>query len=114
MSAFGVLLGVMIEKRGFTERSLAKAIGISKSAVNGIKVGERTPPIEKLGDLCDTLGLHGSERSRFLALAHIAHLPDAVQDRWEKWWDEHERLKAQYADLEKLVNERLGGPPKSD
>lgn len=111
MSAFGVLLGEWIERRGFTYRSLAKAIGGGVSSLNQIKSGKRSPPIEMLPLLCETLRIEGQAKERFIALAHIAHMPVEVQERWVAWWEEHLALKAQYQGLERRVADALDDEP---
>lgn len=42
-------------KRGMTQQRMADALGISLNAYQKYEQGERFPPFEKLGRLCDLL-----------------------------------------------------------
>jgi transcriptional regulator with XRE-family HTH domain len=99
MSAFGDLFGQLLEARQFTVRSFGTLVKSSKSSVNAIVLGNRTPPLEALEQWCDTLNLRGDERQRFIDLAALAHLPTEVRPKFESWYEEHQQLKSDYADL---------------
>lgn len=99
MSAFGDLLGQLLESHQFTVRSFGTLVKSSKSSVNAIVLGNRTPPLESLELWCDTLNLEGDKRQRFLDLAALAHLPAEIRPKFESWYEEHQQLKADYADL---------------
>jgi hypothetical protein len=52
-------------------------------------------------------------RRRFLDLAALAHLPDAVRPRFEAWYAEHQKLKDDYLDLLRDVR-RVADAAKDD
>jgi transcriptional regulator with XRE-family HTH domain len=106
-------LGRLLEEQQFTVRSFGEAVKLSKSSVSGIVQGIRTPPLESLYSWCDTLKLEGPARRRFLDLAALAHLPDAVRPRFEAWYDEHQKLKDGYLDLLRDVR-RVADAAKDD
>lgn len=64
-----------------------------------VLTGAKPPPIERIEAWATALRLTGDERRRFTALAAIAHIPEEVRPQFEIWYDEHQRLKADYAEL---------------
>ncbi len=103
MSAFGALLAQLMELRGFTVRSFGDAVKSSKSTISGVVNDTRTPPLDDMDRWCETLGLRGADKVRFTDLASLAHLPKGVRERFETWYDEHQTLKTDYADLLRQV-----------
>jgi transcriptional regulator with XRE-family HTH domain len=102
MSAFGDLLKKLIGDdpgvRGFAEK-----VGISHSQLSLICSGKRTPSLDKVEDWATKLGLTGRDKSRFLNLAALAHLPPEVEGRFVKFLEEHEKLLVDYQELAALV-----------
>jgi transcriptional regulator with XRE-family HTH domain len=55
--AFGKRLAEVREAAGFTQSSLARAVGLSQSAISQIEAGERNPSYETIRQLATAMGL---------------------------------------------------------
>ena len=103
MTAFGRLLRSALENRGWTQRGAAGHLGVSHGFLNLLMSGKRTPPIDQVDAWASALRLAGEQRRRFSDLAALAHLPEAVRERFEAFYDEHLQLRDDYAELLKQV-----------
>jgi transcriptional regulator with XRE-family HTH domain len=54
---FGARLAKIREQAGFTQSSLARAVGLSQSAVSQIEAGERNPSYETIRQLAEAMNL---------------------------------------------------------
>lgn len=54
---FGARLAKIREQTGFTQSSLARAVGLSQSAVSQIEAGERNPSYETIRQLAEAMNL---------------------------------------------------------
>jgi transcriptional regulator with XRE-family HTH domain len=54
---FGVRLAQIREEAGFTQSSLARAVGLSQSAISQIEAGERNPSYETIRQLAEAMKL---------------------------------------------------------
>lgn len=55
--AFGRRLVSLRERAGYTQSSLARAVGLSQSAISQIEDGDRNPTLKTLVMLADTFGM---------------------------------------------------------
>lgn len=103
---FGGFLAERIERARLTRIAFAKAIGSSSGFMTDVIKGRRTPPLDRLDAWADVLGLDGQERTLFLDLAALAHLPDEVRPRFLTIYQEHRELMAFKNRLESIENAR--------
>jgi transcriptional regulator with XRE-family HTH domain len=54
---FGARLAKIREEAGFTQSSLARAVGLSQSAVSQIEAGERNPSYETIRQIAEAMNL---------------------------------------------------------
>lgn len=87
MSAFAQLLASLIKsvhagnKSAFLRAARDTTSGAS-SYLGQVLRDKKPPPMERIERWADAVKLQGSERTRFLDLAAIAHMPDVVQSRF--------------------------------
>ncbi len=98
-SAFSSMMAEARKAIGLNQKDFAIAVKSDKSTVGHYETGYSAPDLDVVASWCDTLNLHGKDRRRFLDLAALAHLPAQVRPQFEAWYEEHQTLKADYADL---------------
>jgi transcriptional regulator with XRE-family HTH domain len=76
---FGPFLAEAIAAAGYNQLSFATALRIKQARVSELVNGKRTPALERMPKWADVLKLEGASRERFLRLAAIEHLPEAVR-----------------------------------
>lgn len=103
MSTFGKALLSELTGQKISQSAFSRTIGHPVAWINQIIHGHRTPPLDEVEGWADKLGLTGRDKVRFVNLAALAHLPDAVAQRFVKILDEHERLLADYHRLATTV-----------
>lgn len=57
MAEFGTRLARIREDAGFTQSSLARAVGLSQSAISQIESGERNPTYDTMRSLAEAMNL---------------------------------------------------------
>ena len=58
---FGARLARVRERQGFTQSSLARAVGLSQSAVSQIEAGSRNPSYTTIRELAEAMGVSPAE-----------------------------------------------------
>lgn len=81
---FGRLLYAAIRKSGVSANAFAKSVGTSSGFLSNVYSGKRRPPVDRLGQRMDKLGLQGEERSEFLLQAHLMHCTPFIQKAFEE------------------------------
>lgn len=104
MRAFGLLLKSLIED-GLGTRGFAKLVGVSHTRISLICHGRRTPNLGSVGRWADRLGLTGTQRTRFINLAALAHLTPEAETRFLKILDAHDRLVGENKELAAQVEQ---------
>jgi hypothetical protein len=61
----------------------AKKGGLSSAQMSRVTTGQRSPPLERINVWADLLELHGEDRSQFVELAHLAHCPLFIVERYQ-------------------------------
>ena len=102
------------KKRGLSQVSMAKAVGISQKAVSHYERGSRTPPASRVAKIAEVLGISTDE---ILGVEKAAKDPDLPQSVWT--WKRLRRVmdlptrarKAvfNYIDLQHLKHTTAGG-----
>ena len=99
-TAFADFLGQAIKAAELNQSTFAARVGHPRAFINQILKGTRSPPLDRLNIWAKSLNLREEgEVKRFIDLAAIAHIPVEVRPRFETWYEEHQQLKADYADL---------------
>ena len=102
-SAFGREVKSRLKALGISQRAFATAVGVSQANLNKILNGTHGAPPPPTGVQLQLwagiVQVLGDERQRFIDLAALAHLPTGARGRFESWYEEHQQLKADYADL---------------
>lgn len=79
---------------GLTQRTFAKLAGITQGHVSNVITGKRLPPLDRMQEWADLLGIYGEDRAEFVRLAEIAHTPPGIRA-------EYLRLREGAADVER-------------
>ena len=95
--SFGTVLRQLIDARGLTLSHWARSVGIAQGFASNVVSGRRTPPLDAIDAWADSLHLAGDERSTFLDLAAVAHLPKQSQARFLTVIEEQVRMKTEMA-----------------
>jgi hypothetical protein len=116
MSVYGVsfrtLLIHHITLNRLTHAEIGKAVGRTQSGVTQVVLGKVKPPLDDLDLWANALRLAGSEREKFIKLAHLSHVSDytanmihELERTLEQQGDQIRRLQAAVTRLE---GERAG------
>lgn len=102
-SLFGTLVKERLKSQKISQRAFATVAKMSQANLNKVLNGTHGAPPPPTGAMLQlwagALGLVGDERQRFMDLAALAHLPPEVRGKFEHWYDEHQKLRADYVDL---------------
>lgn len=76
---FGPLLRKAIKSSGGSLRAFASGSGSSPGHVSNVAKGRHLPPLAKLEQWADALGIAGRERERFLLAGRLEHCPTEIR-----------------------------------
>ena len=79
LTAFGKLFYHHIAAAGLSDNHCAKAWKTSSGYLSGIAGGSRTPPLSRVVEWAEYLGIPGGARIEFYAQAALMHCPEVVQ-----------------------------------
>ena len=69
-------------RAGKSQAGFAREVGVTGPLINMIIKRKATPPMDRIEGWAEALGLTGDDRTVFLDLAALAHLPSEVQVRF--------------------------------
>lgn len=77
--SFPESLKFFMERAKLSQRVFAEKAGISGGYPAHFLTGKRPPPLDRLTQMADALGLTGQDRQAFTQAAHLAHAPGEVR-----------------------------------
>jgi len=96
------------EQHGLSQATVAEAVNVNPSYIGLLERGERTPSLEVLLALCESVGLHPSELFSETRPDPTTELPELVQLRalLGTWPTKHRRALVRIAkDIERIRTE---------
>jgi transcriptional regulator with XRE-family HTH domain len=79
---FTDIFAAALEQAQILRKDFAAKAGTSPGFITDVIQGRRTPPMDRINQWAEILGLTGRKREAFFDLAAIAHLPPEAQPRF--------------------------------
>lgn len=80
MSPFGAYVAALIAKRGLTQTSFAKRVGMTQPHVAQLLGGRWPMKVQRIDAWADALNLAGAERRRFRIEALLTRCPEEIRN----------------------------------
>lgn len=94
---FAEIFRAALKRKGHTHASFAEKTGVSAAFVSLVATRKSKPPMDRMDQWADELGLAGPERSQFKMYAGLTQIRDATVSAAIA--EEIERLRAEVAEL---------------
>jgi transcriptional regulator with XRE-family HTH domain len=94
MSAFADVMKAALKRRDLSQRKFADLAECSGGFVCDVINDKRTPPLDRIMQWADALGLEDEDRQRFMDLAGIAHLPATIRPTFEQIYLNNRAIEA--------------------
>ena len=95
-----------LDQAKILRKDFAVKAGTSPGFVTDMIQGRRTPPLERITEWAELLGLKGRKRETFFELAAIAHLPPLAQPHFLNILQRLDKLEALAQSLSRAEGKR--------
>lgn len=95
--SFGQLLLEHLQRRDISLREFAKQVEYDPTNISKMVHQARKPPLKRMEQWCDSLGLRGNDREEFLDAAHLAAATPRVRSLVERLEKRAELLQRRQA-----------------